>query len=263
MSVDSVEKIFDGLSAKLQSEFDFLSSQITHRPSKGSAREYVLKELLRQHLPKKLAIGSGIVIATDGTISKQMDIVVYDSMNTPIMYTAGDMQIFPVECVYAVIEVKSNLNSSELKMSIANIRSVKSMPKVAYVPQQGPIISTTNLHGKEMDHFPVLGFLFAYSSIKNIKIIKDRLVESDDAINVANNLDSICILNRAMITNYNPVSRLTSSTKEPDTTRVFIQTSKSLLYFYLQLTHVLPQAKMRPVQMTKYAQHVVYGKIEI
>lgn len=263
MTQTSLSKIFDGLSAKLQSEFDFLSSQFSHRPSRGFAREYVLKELLRQYLPQKLAIGSGIVISTDGSVSKQLDIVIYDATNTPIMYGAGDLQIFPVECVYAVIEVKSFLNSGELSKSIENVRSVKSMRKIAYVPQQGPIISTTNLYGEELDYFPVLGFVFAYDSIKSIKILKDKLVEKDDLRDLKNNLDSICILNKAVITNYDISDSKTSSTKEPNTARVFIKTQKSLLYFYLQLTHALPQASMRPVQMTKYAQQVLYGKIEV
>jgi len=263
MTHTGLSQIFDGLSSKLQSDFDFLSSQFEHRPSRGFAREYILKELLRQYLPGKLAIGSGVIVSTDGSVSKQIDIVIYDSMNTPIMYGAGDLQIFPVECVYAVMEVKSLLTSSELVKSIDNIRSVKAMQKIAYIPRQGPIITTVDLYGEELDYFPVLGFVFAYDSIKNIKLLKDKLVEKDDTQDLKNNLDSICILNKAMITNYDPVNSKSSSTKEPDTIRVFIKTQRSLLYFYLQLTHALPQAKMRPIQMTKYAEQVAYGRIEV
>lgn len=256
---DALDSIFDGLSSKLQAEFDFLSSQFTHRPSKGMAREYVLKELLRQHLPQKLGIGSGMVISSDGVVSKQMDIVIYDALNTPIMYAASDIQIFPVECVYAVIEVKSLLNSSELRKSTDNIRSIKNMSKVAYVTQQSPITSTVTLYGQELSNFPVLGFVFAYSSINNIKQLKDKLVELDDNSSVQNNIDSICILNKATITNWQASTDKLWPTKEPDSVRTFIITQKSLLLFYLQLMHILPQTWMQPIQMTKYAEHVVYG----
>lgn len=262
MAQGALDIIFDGLSLKLQAEFDFLSSQFTHRPSRGAAREYVLKELLRRHLPQKLAVGGGVVISSDGKISKQMDIVIYDALSTPIIYMADDLQIFPVECVYAVIEVKSMLNSSELRKSIENIRSIKNMAKTAYVPETGAIIHSVNLYGKELDHFPVLGLLFAYSSIKSVKILKDKLVEMDDASNLQNNIDSICILNKATITNWQPATEQLIVTKEPDSIRTFIMTPKSLLMFYLQLMHILPQTWMRPIQMTKYAEKVIFGTRE-
>lgn len=262
MSPDPLQTIFTGLSKKLIAEFDFLSSQFSHRPSKGAAREFVLKELLRRHLPQKLAVGSGLIVSSDGRTSKQMDIVIYDALNTPIMYMADELQIFPVECVYAVIEVKSFLSSAELRKSVENIRSVKGMPKTAYIINKSPIEKTVNLYGKELEHFPIIGLVFAYSSIKNIKILKDKLIELDDSV-TENNIDTICILNRANITNWQTLNDKYVVTKEPDSIRAAIVGENSLLTFYLFMMHVLPQAWMHPMKMSAYAQHANHGRREL
>lgn len=260
MQSETLETIFDGLSSKLQAEFDFLSSQFKNRLSAGEAREYVLKELLRNYLPQKLGVGSGMVIDSRGAKSRQIDIVIYDALNTPVMYAADNLQIFPVECVYAVIEVKSHLNSSELKKSLVNIRTVKSMSKTAYVPDDDSDIKhPVYLYGQTLDHFPVLGIVFAYSSIKNIKILKDKLVETDDTSNSINNIDMVCILNKACITNWIEDEDKIILTKEPSSKRVSILTPKSLLMFYLQSTHILLQTRMRPIQLTQYAQNIHFG----
>ena len=262
MSPDPLQSIFTGLSKKLSAEFDFLSSQFSHSPSKGSAREFILMELLRRHLPQKLAVGSGLIVSSDGQSSKQIDIVIYDALNTPIMYMADELQIFPIECVYAVIEVKSHLNSTELRKSVENIRSVKRMPKVAYVINDNPIKKTANLYGEELDHFPVIGLVFAYSSIKNTQILKNKLIDLDDN-EVINNIDTICILNKALITNWQVEVDKYIVTKEPDSQRAIIVGENSLLTFYLFMMHVLPQVWMYPIRMSAYAQHVDHGIREL
>ncbi len=172
------------------------------------------------------------------------------------------MRIFPIEGVYAVIEVKSNLNSKTLKNAIENIRSVKKMTKKAFVEQKGVIVNTVNLYGKEWEYFPVMGFIFSYTGIKDIKILKDELQQNDDLENLENNIDTICILNNAVITNQNKGSTIVV-TKEPDTRRGFIKTSDSLLLFYLLMMHVLPQTWMRPIKMTEYAFKTTFGNFEI
>lgn len=256
---EALSSIFTGLNKKLTAEFDFLSSQILHRPSKGSAREFALKKLLRQYLPQKLAVGSGIIVSADGSSSKQMDIVIYDALNTPVMYSTGEVQIFPVECVYAVIEVKSYINSNEIKKSVENIKSVKVMPKTSYVVNDGPIIKTVNLYGEEMNHFPVLGFIFAYDSINNLNILKNKLIELDDE-NIKLNVDTVCILNKAILTNWQKSQDKYTSTIEPDSERVVIVDGNPLLTFYLFLMHILPQVWMYPIKMTSYAKFVNHGR---
>lgn len=263
-SKNPLQKIFQGLSQKLQADFELLSSQLSHSLSTGEAREFVLKELLRQYLPAKLGVEKGIIIssADNESPSKQIDIIIYDKLNTPTLYNAENLRIFPIEGVYAVIEVKSNLNLENLNEAIANIRSVKRMTKKAFVEQNGAIIHTVNLYGKEWEYFPVIGFIFSYSSIKDIKRLKDKLQQKDDLENLENNIDTVCILNNTIITNQNKDGTIVV-TKEPNTRRGFVKTSDSLLLFYLLMMHVLPQTWMRPIKMTEYAFKTTFGKFEV
>jgi len=262
-SDNSLQKIFQGVSKKLQADFEFLTSQLSHSLSTGEAREFALKELLRQYLPAKLGVEKGIVASSvKGELpSKQIDVVIYDKLNTPVLYAAENLRIFPIEGVYAVIEVKSRLNSVTLNDAINNIRSVKKMTKKAFVEQKGAVVRTVNLYGKEADYFPVLGFIFSYTAIKDIKSLKDQLEQSDDAQNLVNNVDTICVLNNSIITNQNNDGTIVV-TKEPGTRRGFIKTSDSLLLFYLLMMHVLPQTWMRPIRMRDYAQTVLFGVFE-
>ena len=263
-SENSLQKIFQGLSQKLQADFEFLSGQLSHSLSTGEAREFVLKELLRQYLPAKLGIEKGIIIssAENESPSKQIDIIIYDKLNTPTLYNAENLRIFPIEGVYAVIEVKSNLNSKTLNEAIENIRSVKRMTKKAFFEQKGAIIRTVNLYGKEQEHFPVVGFIFSYSGIKMTKILKDEIEKGDNLSNLENNIDTVSILNNAVITNQT-VDGKTVVTKEPNTKRIFIKTQDSLLLFYLLMMHILPQTWMRPIRIIDYASKIKFGISEV
>ena len=257
----SLQKIFEGMGKKLQADFEFLTSQLSHALSTGEAREFILKELLRKYLPAKLGIDKGIILSSDGQVSKQIDIVIYDKLNTPLLYGAENLRLFPVEGVYAIISIKSKLDSSGLRESVENIHSVKKLPKKAFVEQRGNIINEVNLYGKELPYFPIIGLAFAYSAT-NPKNLKDELEQLDDIENPESNLDTICILNEFLITNQKADGRI-FITKEPDSRRVFIRGNNSLLLFYLLMMHVLPQTWMAPIKMTEYAQNITFGEVEV
>jgi len=263
-SNNSLQKIFQGVSKKLQADFEFLTTQLSHSLTTGEAREFVFKEFLRRYLPAKLGVEKGIVVSSirGEPPSKQIDIVIYDKLNMPVLYAAENLRIFPIEGVYAIIEVKSKLNSATLNDAINKIRSVKKMTKRAFVEQKGAVARTVNLYGRETDYFPVLGFIFSYTAIKDTKSLKDQLEQSDDVQNLVNNVDTICVLNDSIITNQNPDGTIVV-TKEPNTKRGFIKTSDSLLLFYLLMMHVLPQTWMRPIRMRDYAQSILFGVFEV
>lgn len=258
----SLDTIFQGISQRMILDFDFMSSQFKHASSIGTAREYVLKEFLRAHLPQKLTAGSGIVIDSTGNKSKQIDIIIYDTLNTPILHAAESIQIIPIECVYAVIEVKSKLDSVELNKSVENIQSIKKMSKSAFfMPENSQTINTVELYGQKLNYFPVIGLVFAYSSIK-AKLLKNKLVEFDDNQSPQNNIDTICILNKAIITNWETNKSQCIVTKEPHSNRIFMTTDRSLLMLYLLTMQVLSQSWMYPINMTDYAHNIQFGKAE-
>ena len=77
----------------------------------------------------------------------------------------AETRVIPVECVYAVIEVKAFLDKSELEKSFQNMpQSVKALEKIAFFEPKSEIIETKNLFGKEWRHWPVAHFVFAFDS---------------------------------------------------------------------------------------------------
>lgn len=96
-----------------------------HRPSAGVNREDLVEEFLNTHLPKRFGIETGFVISHDGTFSKQADLMVVDEQNNAPLYPNATNKLWPVESVYALIEVKTRLDPCELQDAIDKGRRFK------------------------------------------------------------------------------------------------------------------------------------------
>ena len=100
-----------------------------HRPSAGDNREDIVEKFLKQHLPKRFGIGTGFVFSHDDKLSNQADLLIVDDHNNSSFYPDDRNQLWPVEAVYALIEVKTNLNRYELDMAVTKGRRFKSLPR--------------------------------------------------------------------------------------------------------------------------------------
>src|SRR5450830_224147 len=116
-----VKRIFRGVSAKLLSDFN-VSAMYEHQGNKGSFREGALRDfLVSDRMPSKYGLGTGEIVSSHGEVSKQSDLIVFDRLNSiPLLYS-DTVQVFPVESVYGVVEVKSKLSKDELLKALENI----------------------------------------------------------------------------------------------------------------------------------------------
>lgn len=89
-------------------------STIKHKPTKGQLREIFTQNFLKHFLPEYLNIGSGVIINNQGDQSKETDIIIYDNRLLPAFLFGSDLNIFPIESVVAIVEVKSFLNQQSL-----------------------------------------------------------------------------------------------------------------------------------------------------
>ena len=121
MANNSVVEWFDQLEAVLQAEAK-LSGLLEHGSTIGQAREFLVSRVLRTILPTSVHIGSGKVIDSKGNSPKQIDVVIYDP-RFPLMKVEGGGLYF-IEGVLATIEVKSTIDSAQLKASLENCKSV-------------------------------------------------------------------------------------------------------------------------------------------
>jgi hypothetical protein len=92
-------------------------------------------ELIERFLPKRFSIGSGLIVTSSGKVSSQTDIVIYDNFyNAPIKMHQG-FSIFPIESVYATIEVKSTVDDAKFQTSLQNNEILRSFKDDKYYVQ--------------------------------------------------------------------------------------------------------------------------------
>lgn len=99
----------------------------SHHPSAGGNRENLVSEFLKQHLPGRFHVSSGMVISPDGAFSNQADLIIVDALNNAPLYGGSPSELWPVEAVFALVEVKTVLTPSELADAIAKGRRFKSL----------------------------------------------------------------------------------------------------------------------------------------
>lgn len=105
-----------------------------HYPSLGQYKERLLADSIKSFLPSSVEVGNGFVLFPHSdqdppvppelydplnqsaySISKQCDIIVYDSANFPPIFRDGDFVVLRPEAVRAIIEVKGSLSRSALQ----------------------------------------------------------------------------------------------------------------------------------------------------
>ena len=105
----------------------------------GSAREVPVRKMLMQLLPRGVGVGSGCVIDSYGKTSRQMDVVLYEREICPVFAINDDpaSTYYPCEGVIAVGEVKTSVDSRELKDIFKKIKSVKELRRFARLSPGG------------------------------------------------------------------------------------------------------------------------------
>jgi hypothetical protein len=149
----------------MRADFEDATGTITHKPSKGRAREEIVKRFLERYLPSTVRVAqSAEIITAEDDVSGEVDIVIYDPA-APRLYDEQAFRVLPIESVYGVVSVKSSLRPSDVPDAACGVRQVKELRRVAHRPQVGSVIHYTKLYGREWtDHFPTLGHIFAFES---------------------------------------------------------------------------------------------------
>ena len=125
------EMIGEGFSSTLNRLAQLIGG--AHEPSLGAYKERFLMNVISDYVPKKYEVGTGFVLfpekkqyngegPNDGIpwnlrghkVSKQLDIIVYDSFNYPTVFKDKDFVIVRPEAVKSVIEVKGALDGNQI-----------------------------------------------------------------------------------------------------------------------------------------------------
>jgi hypothetical protein len=244
------------------------SAQITHSGSKGIVRENALRKFLEARLPAKYALGSGEIVGRvrDAT-SRQCDLIVYDQQNGVTLLYDESIQVFPIDCVYGIVEVKSSLSKTEFLDALEKIKVLKTMTPGG--PVSIPVAGGFSL---VQSHPRPFGMIFAYNLAGNsLKSLVENLREWE-AITLAEFWPNyVCVLETGVIFHRGGLSLghcIDSVKITAETWPMYISYGKdSLFQFYSALHDVGARMQLGPVELRHYydpavqiGKHVVYGK---
>jgi hypothetical protein len=150
-----LDHYFASIHNKLEADALLFNRQLPHAGLVGSGNEQAIAAVLRGFLPGRFGIDvNAMVIDRFGRTSKEADIVIYDAHNQPNFLR----KVFPVEIVYAVIEVKTSMGSPEAAHALENLKSVNALE---FRPALTPYWQTRTEEDR-IHHDPPRCFVFSY-----------------------------------------------------------------------------------------------------
>ncbi|MEY2511119.1 MAG: hypothetical protein QOE26_1882 [Verrucomicrobiota bacterium] len=178
---------------QLREDFSEIQRCNPHAGERGSEAEEILKQFLKERLPRRFDCGAGVVLGADGTVSRQSDVLIYDALNSPVYRAGARLQILPRDNVAAVIEVKSKLNKAELTDAAEKIAAIKTMKATPICGADQPVTFS------ELITTGVLGCVFAFDSYTSLETLAENLQEINESRDHAHWIDLVAILDKGCI----------------------------------------------------------------
>lgn len=254
-----IERILASVAAKLRADFEGLTREIKHLGARGHAREILLVEgFLKLYLPGTVQVtGNGEVISAGGETSSECDVLVVDPRTPPLLEVSG-YRVVPIEYVYGIIEVKSQLSAAALEETLTKVRRTKQIGKSAFMPQEGPVIMSTRLYGREWNYFPLTAFVFAYDSV-NLPDLAFAINQAQREVPLPERIDAVWVLNKGFLVNKNSASKQYEATPTPGSLLVPVQSDNPLLTMTLMMQHLFQEAWMSKFRAHDYFAGVNHG----
>ena len=100
---------------------------IHHSNTKGEETELSWLNMFNIYLPKRYQSEKGFVLDSNGAISDQIDIIIFDRQYSPPLYNKERVIYVPSESVYAIFEVKQSLNKKNILYANDKAKSVRKL----------------------------------------------------------------------------------------------------------------------------------------
>lgn len=137
-----LKELFLGLQRHLSVHLEVNRQCIPHAPTKGDSAEINWLGMLDKHLPSRYQAKKAFVLDCHGTLSDQIDIVIFDRHYCPLLFNQDGALYVPAESVYAVFEVKQTLNKELVEYAAAKAASVRALHRTsAVIPHAGGVYS--------------------------------------------------------------------------------------------------------------------------
>lgn len=105
------------------------SAALPHLGERGRNEEERVRNFLRRVLPQRFSVGSGFIVSSNKTLepSSHMEVVIYDEFHNAPLHRELASNVYPVEMVYATVEVKRLLEKKDLPKVLADIQKIRTL----------------------------------------------------------------------------------------------------------------------------------------
>ncbi len=138
----NLRELFLDLQDELEASLGLSRRHITHPTVKGDASELKWVKTLRNYLPLRYQVARAVVVDSEGTVSDQIDIVIFDRQYCPFLMNHNGTLYIPAESVYAVFEVKPEFSRDDIRYAGSKAESVRSLKRTnAPIPHAAGLVS--------------------------------------------------------------------------------------------------------------------------
>lgn len=188
----NLKRTFLGLQKEMALKLGNARTNIGHPVAKGDVTENSWRSMLETYLPKRYAVEKAFVVDSNGDISDQIDLVIFDRHFSPFLFHQEGAFYIPAESVYAVFEIKQELTKDSLMYGAKKIESVRKLKRTST-----HVIHAGGRHSPVKPKDIIGGMLCLSSKWKGS--LSDEPLASLKALSLVQRLNLVCILERGAI----------------------------------------------------------------
>jgi len=212
-----IKNLFYSLQTQMVTKLSTNRQHIQHPGIKGDSSELNWIIWLKTYLPRRYSVDKAFIIDCDGNISDQIDVVIYDQQYSPFVFNQDNAYYIPAESVYAIFEIKQEINKEYITYAGEKAKSVRSLRRTTTaIPHAGG-------YYEPKQHKKIISGILTLSSAWKPPL-GDSFEKALQSLDDESRLDIGCILEEgSFLIDYKNES-IAKSTKE-----------ESLIFFFLKL----------------------------
>ena len=216
----NIQSIFLNLQKQMIQKLSSNREIIFHPTAKGDASEINWIEWLKTYLPRRYEVDKAFIIDSNNRFSQQLDLVIYDRQYSPFVFNQDGAIYIPAESVYAVFEVKQELNKTNLLYAGEKIKSVRLLNRTS-----APIVHAGGHIQEPKPPFRIIGGILTLAS-GWADTFGEGFQNCANSLDENSQIDIGCVLEKASFT---------LTYQEQSYSFETSQNQETLIYFFLKL----------------------------
>ena len=216
----NLQSIFLNLQKQMIQKLSSNREIIFHPTAKGDASEINWIEWLKTYLPRRYEVDKAFIIDSNNRFSQQLDLVIYDRQYSPFVFNQDGAIYIPAESVYAVFEVKQELNKTNLLYAGEKIKSVRLLNRTS-----APIVHAGGHIQEPKPPFRIIGGILTLAS-GWADTFGEGFQNCANSLDENSQIDIGCVLEKASFT---------LTYQEQSYSFETSQNQETLIYFFLKI----------------------------